>query len=70
MDAWPHESQNARYMSADLAKGRELGQCVLYDLRATTDFIMSASAGGIRAMRDDVDDPHAYMDSALGLLSR
>ena len=68
MDAWPHGALNASYMSADMRRGRELGQFRFDDVDVTTDFIMGASAAGIYALRGGVADPEAYTDASVRML--
>lgn len=65
MDTWPHRAQIAVKMSADLARGKELGQFEFDDATVATDFVMGASIGVIQAVRNGVQDPQAYIDSAV-----
>ena len=68
LDAWPHETGIATYMAADLARGRECGQFHFDDLDAAVDFVMGASAGGVKAVCQGVADPVAYADASVSML--
>jgi AcrR family transcriptional regulator len=65
MEAWPHDSLVAKYMSQDLNNGKQRGQFSFGDLDCTTDLLMGASSGGIQALRRGVPDPAGYIDSAV-----
>lgn len=65
MDAWPHNSLVAKYMSEDLRKGQASGDFVLRDPEWTADFLMGACIGGIEALRHGVAEPDQYIDDAI-----
>lgn len=65
MDVWPHGSLVDKYMSADLAMGRDSGQFEVENVEAATDFLKGASAGTIQAVRRGVAEPEAYIDAAV-----
>lgn len=64
IEAWPHTTQLAKYMSGDLAAGKARGQFRIDSVEAATDFLMGASARCIQAVGQGVDDPPSYMDAA------
>ncbi|GLC94356.1 TetR family transcriptional regulator [Cupriavidus sp. TA19] len=64
IEAWPHTTMLAKYMSGDLAAGKARGQFRIDSIDAATDFLMGASARCIQAVGQGVDDPLAYMDAA------
>jgi AcrR family transcriptional regulator len=62
-DAWAHHTLVAKYMAADLEKGRRVGQFHFDDVNAAADFLMGATAQAIQSIRHGLDDPHAYMNA-------
>lgn len=69
-NAWAKETLVNKYMSADLEKGRAVGQFCFLDLQAATDFLKGASAHGIQALRQGVDDPALYIDASIHMALR
>jgi|GEM_PF-1696495 len=65
VDVWPHHTLVARYMAADLEKGKALGQFTFDLVDVATDFLMGASAHAIQAIRQGVPDPNRYMDGSV-----
>jgi AcrR family transcriptional regulator len=65
VDVWPHHTLVARYMAADLEKGKSVGQFSFDIVDVATDFLMGASAHGIQAIRQGVPDPNRYMDASV-----
>ncbi|HZZ13235.1 MAG TPA: TetR/AcrR family transcriptional regulator [Paraburkholderia sp.] len=65
VDVWPHHTLVARYMAADLEKGKALGQFTFDIVDVATDFLMGASAHSIQAIRQGVSDPNRYMDASV-----
>ncbi len=65
VDAWPHNSLVATYMSADLEHGRTQGQFAFDDVHVAADFLMGASIHCIQSIRQGVSDPNAYMDASV-----
>ena len=65
MDVWPHGSLVDKYMSGDLAMGRDCGQFEVENIEAATDFLKGASAGTIQAVRRGVPEPERYIDAAV-----
>jgi AcrR family transcriptional regulator len=70
MDVWPRDSLVARYMSADLALGKDRKQFMFDDLNAATALLMGATAGMIEALRRGVQDPTSYIDAAVRMALR
>ncbi|MCY1273260.1 hypothetical protein D9M68_173340 [compost metagenome] len=64
-DAWPHHALVAEYMARDLQAGKAAGQLDYGRLDATTDFLMGASAHGIQAILQGVENPHDYIDTCV-----
>lgn len=65
VDAWQHNTLVAEYMSKDLENGKAVGDFRFDRLDAATDFLMGASAHGIQAIQQGVDDPKQYMDACV-----
>ena len=68
METWPHEALLANNMHKDLSRGKELGQFHFDDVTVAIDFVMGASAGVVQKVRNGVDNPHEYMDSAVRMV--
>ena len=61
-DAWSHHALVARYMAADLDRGKSIGQFRFDNVDATSDFLMGASMQAIDLICKGMDDPNTYMD--------
>jgi AcrR family transcriptional regulator len=64
-NAWAKDTLVNQYMSADLKNGKAAGQFTFADLQAATDFLKGASAHGILALRQGVEDPISYIDASV-----
>lgn len=65
METWPHEALIADYMHKDLVRGKELGHFHFDDAIVARDFLMGASAGVVQKVRNGVENPHDYIESAV-----
>src|SRR5450830_65266 len=63
--AWAEDSLVDRYMSSDIAKGRELGHFFFDDVQVAADFLKGASAHGIQAIYNGVNNPVTYIDYSV-----
>ena len=63
--AWAEDSLVDRYMSNDLAKGRESGHFFFDDVQVAADFLKGASAHGIQAIYNGIDNPVTYIDYSV-----
>lgn len=65
IDAWPHTTMVAMYMSADLENGRNKGQFSFDDARVAADFLVGAKVRAIQTIRQGLPDPNTYMNAAV-----
>lgn len=63
VDAWPHHTLVAKYITGDLERGLAAGQFVFDAVEPASDFLMGASSRGIQAIRQGLADPNTYIDS-------
>ena len=66
-DTWQHTTLVAEYMAKDLENGKAAGDFKFDRTDAATDFLMGASAHGIQAIQQGVENPNHYMDTSVRL---
>ncbi|WP_252979119.1 TetR/AcrR family transcriptional regulator [Pseudomonas cyclaminis] len=64
-DTWSHHAIVATGMTQDMESGKQSGVFVYGRADATTDFLMGASALGIRTLMLGVEKPHEYTDTLV-----